>query len=694
MQIFITQKSDPSGCCLFLLFCLIILISYSNSFQSSWQLDDKPNIIKNNRIHLTELSPEQFWQASHAKPGSGGFYRPVACISLALNWFFGQSNVLGYHIVNFFIHCWVAWFLFLAIKTLFFTPRLFKRYPPDQIVFISATAALIWALNPIHTQAVTYIVQRMTSLAAMFSVLAILCYLKARLSGDTTIRTTFLVCAVISYLLAIFSKENAVIIILTLPIFEILFFQRTLSRHLLYKMAGGIITGLIISIIAGFALRPELFDFILNFYSNRPFTLSERLLTEQRIVLHYLSQLFFPAPGRLSVEHDVILSTSVITPWTTLAAILINGLLILFAVRFNRKEPLLSLAILFYYICHLIESTVVPLELVFEHRNYLPSLFLFIPVAQLFQRGITKLQQDRLAATSIVGLVVIIFTVMGYATYERNKAWRTEESLWQDTMKKAPNSARPLAVLALKLAWGPNPSEAKYRKALELIERSISMQMRRTGLIPHQLGNMASIYSKLGEHNKAIAYYKRALAFGPTDESIRYNFCKTLIMTGNFSQAKDELNIILGKGLIHVDYFNMLGFIYLWTGQPENALPTIQKALHYASGRPDILLTIGKCYSLLGSYNKAKWYLSRARKNGRDDTIVSLCIIENALRKGAIDEAKKELQQSIMRFPLTYFLQPLHAPSEERFREVPLANEILTPFIQSQLPIITKVILP
>lgn len=687
------KKKVPARCCLFILFGLILLVSYSNSFQSSWQLDDKPNILKNNRIQLNEISLEQFWQAAHALPGSGGFYRPVACISLALNWFFGQDNVLGYHIVNFLIHCSTAWLLFLTIRTLFSTPRLRGQYPFEQIAFISATAALLWALNPIHTQAVTYIVQRMTSLAAMFSLFAILCYLKGRMSENITIRPIYFVCAAGSYLLALLSKENAAIIILTLPVFEFLFFQLTLSKHALARVAGGIVIGSIISVIAGLALRPDLFDQILNYYNNRPFTLSERFFTEQRIILHYLSQLFFPAPGRFSIEHDIILSTSAITPWTTLAAILTNGILVLLAIRFGRRQPFLSLAILFYYICHLVESTIIPLELIFEHRNYLPSLFLFVPVALLLQGGIIKLQHSKLATLVISGLIVIIFTALGCATYERNKAWQTEETLWLDAVRKAPNSARPMAVLALKLAWGASPSEAKYRKALELIERGLSMQMSRSGLVAHQLGNMASIYSKLGDCNQSITYYKKALSLNPTDQSIRYNFCKTLIMTGNFSQARDELKVILDKGFIHADYLNMSGFIYLWTGQPEQALPALQQALKYAPRRPDILLTLGKCFSLLGYYNKAEWYLSLARQNGRDDAIVSLCMIENFLRSSKTGQARDELQRSINRFSLAYFLKPLHAQHKDRYREIPLSKEILVSFVQPELPAIFRTLL-
>jgi tetratricopeptide (TPR) repeat protein len=305
-----------------------------------------------------------------------------------------------------------------------------------------------------------------------------------------------------------------------------------------------------------------------------------------------------------------------------------------------------------------------------------------------------KLQQSQLVSLSILGLVVIIFTTLGYATYERNKVWQAEETLWLDAARKAPASARPLAVLALKLGWGANPTEAKYQKALELIERSLSLKMSRSGGVAHQLGNMASIYSKLGNHNEAIAYYKKAIAAFPEDASIRYNYCKTLIMTGNFSLARKELETILDKGFVHADYFNMLGFIHLWTGHPHDALPAIQQAMKYAPGRPDILLTLGKCFSLLGYHEKARWFFSRTRASGRNDAIVSLCIIEDAIRNGETKFARDELQRSIKRFPLSYYFEPMKAKLEDRYREVPLSNDILIPFFQSELPTITTELLP
>ncbi len=690
----IKSQKTATSCFLFLLFSLLLFVSYSNSFKASWQLDDKPNILKNHLIQIDKLSTEQLIGATQAKPGSGGFYRPAACVSFALNWYFGKNNVLGYHIVNFLIHLCTAWFLFLTIELLFLTPKLSGRYSPEQIKFIALTASLLWALNPIQTQAVTYIVQRMASMAAMFSIVAIYCYLKARLSNRKKEQAIYLIQAATSYILALLSKENVVAIIIALPVFELLFFQLSLSRKILFKLIGGVVAAAVITGLGGLALRPELFDFISNYYSNRPFTLIERVLTEQRIVVHYLSQLLFPAPSRLSIEHDIILSTSILTPWTTLVAIIVNGSLTLIAIKVYQKHPFISLAILFFYINHLVESTILPLELIFEHRNYLPSFFIFVPMAILLQYAMIKLQKNRLAVNSFIMLVALLFITEGYATYVRNEVWRTEETLWLDAAKKAPNSARPLAVLALKLAWGPNPNEAKYRKALELTKHTLSLRMSREGLDAAQLGNIASIYNKLSEHDKAVVYYRKALDLAPGEANIRYNLCKALIMKGDFQKAKFELENILNNGFIHADYLNLLGFINLKIGQPGQALPFLQQALHYSPNRPDTLLILGKCFSMLGQYDKAKWFFSRARNYGRDDAILALSIIENALSSGATQDADREVRRSIKRFSLPYFLQPLTGPVVNRNREVPLRTEILTPYLQSVLPEISNNLLP
>ena len=131
-------------------------------------------------------------------------------------------------------------------------------------------------------------------------------------------------------------------------------------------------------------------------------------MTEPRVLCIYLSQLFYPVPTRLSIEHDIIYSTSLIRPWTTLPAILGVFFLIGLAGRQMRRRPMLSFAILFFFLNHAVESSVLPLELIFEHRNYLPSMFLFVPVAIGLQRVLDFYR----AKQSVLYPVLIAFIVL------------------------------------------------------------------------------------------------------------------------------------------------------------------------------------------------------------------------------------------------------------------------------------------
>jgi Tfp pilus assembly protein PilF len=676
-------SSIPS-CRLLLLFSTILFLCYCNTFPASWQMDDRPNITKNHRIQITDITPRQLWKSMNAQPGSGNFYRPVACLSLALNWYFGKDNVFSYHVVNWLIHLTTSWLLFLAIITLLQTPQIVGKYSNNEITFIAVTATLFWALNPMQTQAVTYIVQRMTSLAALFSLLSIYCYLRGRLSKSIQLRQLLFAGSALSYLLAIFSKENSIILPLSLPVFEIFFFYSQLSKKITQRLLYGLAIGLSVSVLATIALQPDILDAIHQNYNLRPFTMLERILTEQRILLFYLTQLFFPHPSRLSIAHDFPLSTSLFAPWETAAAILTNALFILLALKSGRKYPFFALAVFFFYLNHLVESTVVPLELVFEHRNYLPSFFLFIPVALLFNQVFLRAASHKLAVAFAIFSLSALFAAEGYATYVRNIVWKSEQSLWVDALRKAPNSDRPLAVLALQLGWGEHATENEYRKALELIKRTLTMVKARRLSDAAQLGNAASLYHKLGEYQTSIEYYQQALRILPNDAMTTFNMAKTYISSGDFTNAWNLLHTILDQGYIHADYFHLLGFCELWLGKPEESAAVLRRAMSLAPGRPDILLALGRSLSLSGYYDRARWFLDMSRQKGGESPIVSLCLIENSLLGNNKKMAKAYLHHALQHHTLPSLFTTL-TNTKTRYQSIPVNAAILQPFITEEV---------
>jgi len=360
---------------------LLILIIYSNTFDAAWHLDDYQNITQNPHFYkIKNLNVSTLWASLHS-PVSQRISRPVAMLSFAFNWYVGSDHVVGYHIVNLLIHLLTAFFLYLTILNLFKAPNLKDRYQ-ESAGFIALLAAVLWAIHPIQTQAVTYVVQRMACMAAMFYVFGLYCYIKARLESSKKFKIIMFLGCGLSFLLGLGSKENTVTFPIVLGLIEVLFFQDLNDRQTRRICFRGLIAGGILIFLGGAVMFLNGNPLSLLKESDfRHFTPTQRLMTEPRIVVFYLSQIFYPIISRYSIEHDIAVSTSLLDPWSTLPGIILVLVLIGIGLSQMKKRPILSFTILFFFLNHVIESSFIALELVFEHRNYLPSLFLFLPVA-------------------------------------------------------------------------------------------------------------------------------------------------------------------------------------------------------------------------------------------------------------------------------------------------------------------------
>ena len=150
------------------LMATVVFCIYSNILQNPFVLDDLSNIEHNSYIRINRLNFEEIKQAGFESPLPN---RPVSYISFALNYYFHQLNVAGYHILNILIHIACGIFLYFLIQTIFNSPALRSRSRP--YAWVPLLTALIWLVHPIQSQSVTYVVQRMNSLAAMFYVLSV-----------------------------------------------------------------------------------------------------------------------------------------------------------------------------------------------------------------------------------------------------------------------------------------------------------------------------------------------------------------------------------------------------------------------------------------------------------------------------------------------------------------------------------------
>ena len=666
------------------LLLLAIIVAYSNTLNASWHLDDYPNIVENAELHLKDLQPLSLVKAFYSHPWpTFDLYRPVACLSFALNWYAGQNRVAGFHMVNISIHLVTAIFLYLSMLGLLRSPGVKGMHGGSRGEYIALLATALWALNPVQTQAVTYIVQRMASMAAMFYIAGIYFFLQGRIQPLRRRQVfAYLGCG-LCYLLALGCKENAVTLPAALVLVEIIFFQRQVSPAI-RKIISGVLAGLVIMVLVIIAvlLLSENSPSILRGYAHRSFTLGERLLTEPRILVFYLTQLFYPVPLRLSIEHDVTVSTSLLAPWTTLPSILIVGMLICFGVLQIHKRPLMAFGILFYFLNHLIESSILPLELIFEHRNYLPSLFLFLPVAAGMMKILDNYRsRNRALYRVMIGFVVLLTIGLGFGTYVRNMTWRSERTLWQDAMQKAPASARPAYNLARHYYFQVGHLE----KALELYAKSLKLRASRPVFSQTlSLNAMASIHYIRQDYEKVVALNQEALRMNPGFETARFNTVLALAKLGRWEKAARIADQMLAGRREYSPFIFVKGATLLKQHQPDQALAYFQKALRRDPGNKKILLNTGMSLSLMGRYIQAEWFFKRALHLPPQDMRTHFYLIENSLKTGQPTKIDQYLNKLLAAFSVDAVTARLNKPFDDLFLLAP-SRTILRPVIAAKL---------
>ena len=245
------------------------------------------------------------------------------------------------------------------------------------------------------------------------------------MSTDKQRATVFSFLCLLSFMAGMASKENAAMFPFVLILVEVVFFHDLKDPRIwrMFCIAAILISGILIMAIIFLGYFPDSVSY-LSGYKNRPFSYVERMLTEPRILLFYLSLVFYPAPGRLAFLHDISVSTSLVQPWTTLPSIAFISFLMIFGFWILRRQPLVGFAIIFFFMNHVIESTIIPLELVYEHRNYLPSMFLFVPIAAGFMALLKYYQSRQKMIFSVLYFFMFsLILLLGSGTYVRNMVW-------------------------------------------------------------------------------------------------------------------------------------------------------------------------------------------------------------------------------------------------------------------------------
>lgn len=423
---------------------------YWPGLSGGFLFDDQPNLEAMG--DLGGVSNLETFRAFVFSGWSGPTGRPLSLASFLLDdntWpsyapWFKYTNLL-IHILCGLLLCWAT---LLLIRNL-------KLVSEQQAQWIAVLACALWVLHPYMVSTTLYVVQRMAQLATLFCLVGIVLYLYARLQMTTRPRRVYVLMTLAigaGTLLATFSKENGALLPLLILVIE---FCLPKDGKPVWQWRA---TFLWLPSVAIAVLLARYINFSDNPWPSRNFNQVERLLTEARIVCEYLLHLFVPRiEGNGLYQDGYVISKGLFEPVSTFFAIIFLFALVVFAFLLRKKAPLISLAILFFFAAHLMESTVVGLELYFEHRNHLAALFLFLPLAYYCVMLSGRFKLLPVVAVAILG-------VLASMTWLRASLWSNNEKLELYWMQAATESPRAINSMA---AYYMN--DGQYEKANEYL---------------------------------------------------------------------------------------------------------------------------------------------------------------------------------------------------------------------------------
>lgn len=426
---------------LLLLMCFSFLI-YSPGLFGDFAFDDYPNIIKNSFIPIRSLDFTSLKQAAFSAD-SGPLSRPISMMSFAINYYISGFDPFYFKLTNLLIHLCNGVLIFVLSNLIFFNCKKTSKLSISQTRWVSLAITTAWLVHPVNLTSVLYVVQRMNSLSSLFVLGGLISYIlgRNRLSSNKSFGLLFISStSLIFTLLAILSKENGALLPLFILSLELTVFSNsslsTKNKRILYIFffSAIAIPGLIT--LGYLASHPQ---FVTASYDIRNFTLIERLLTEPRILWFYIQMIVIPKVSSMGLFHDdILISHGWLEPITTTVAIVALLIVLIFAIALRKRQPIFSFGIFFFLVGHLLESSIIALEITFEHRNYLPMFgLIFI----MFYYSLNPvLHKDSLKTRRLA--VALMLCIFSFQTYMRASTWSTTGLQITDEVANHPKSPR------------------------------------------------------------------------------------------------------------------------------------------------------------------------------------------------------------------------------------------------------------
>lgn len=597
---------------IFIIIAIIALtfLSYINTLNNSFVYDDNTYIVENRQIRSIANIPNAFVSSYPPDSKEQGLYRPMVTISYIFDYAIWGLNPKGFHLTNLILHILTSIIVYLLAFEIIKT-----QWP-------SAVVGIVFALHPVHTEAVTWVVGRAEVMAGLFYFLAFLFYIKA--GNSPSFKNRQFIFSNIFYFLALLSKEIAITLPILLFVYDYFFVQRQRSTEIIELLKRRYLPFIILTfiyIIIRFAVLGS-FGPQKNLYFTPDISLYERFLTIIVVIGYYIRLLFLPF--NLTVDYVFPKIASLNLPVLIYGGMLIFSLIIIsFSYKMSKR---LSFAILFFYITLLPVSNIMPIgELIAERFLYIPLISFALLIGISTDYFFTRFP---LRFLRIIISIPLIFLALFYSllTISRNYDWKDAFTLWKSTIYTTPASSVAHNNLGIEYAKKEGYVDAivEYKKAIELSPK-----------YSHALTNLGDAYLKIGLIDEAIDLYKKSIEAEP-DYSIAYNnlgfayFEKRL-----YKEALSEYKKAIKLNSKDPLFYNNFGNLYASMKRYDDAIAEYKGAISIDPLDTNAYNNLGAVYAQQGKFNEAEAEVRKALAIDPESSLAKKTL-EDILNRGRI----------------------------------------------------------
>lgn len=620
-----TEKISPiNKLSTVILLCCLGIVIYSNSLNNSFHFDDESSIVKN--LNIKNLSKLRliwdFWPT-----------RFITYLSLAFNYHLHQLRVFGYHLFNLAIHLCttilVWWFTLLT----FATPAMKNDKIAKHTNLIAFLVAAMFVSHPIQTQAVTYIVQRATSLAALSYLLSLCLYIKSRVleiekNDSKQSHNFYYLASLIAASVGMFTKEMIITLPLAIVVYELCFLKMQAGlnwRKILpfFIISLTIPLTMLVTKSVNFGELRRVSEYSPNM---SPWTY---LLTQFRVIITYFRLLFIPLNQNL--DYDYPIAKTLLEPATMVSFLFLLVILVV-AIRIFYRYRLVSFAIFWLFLILLPESSIIPIQdVIFEHRLYLPmlgySIFLVSIMYYLFKN-------------KNIRIIILILIILGYAilTYSRNFAWQDDLILCKDIIRKSPREPRSYVHLGNAYA-----QKKMYNQAIDSLVKAIEIAPNYSDAYY----NLGAVYYEKNDFDKATFYLSKAIQIDPIDFEAYYYRGISFSYKKEYGKAISDFNQALHINPRYIEAYRALADTYNTINKNNEAIILYDKAMSVNPDIAELYIYAAVFHGNIGNHKKAIDLCKKVIKikpNSSDAYFNLGCAYGNM---GNFNEAIKSFQKAI-----------------------------------------------